>query len=391
MKKFLNIFLFFASIIFGYYYIVDFETTTKDFSKEKIISETDSIITVSLNIVGDLMCHSVQIKYAFVENDSLDFNGIFKEIKKYLADADFTVGNFETVLAGKNKGFSGYPYFNAPDEFLYAIKNTGFDLLITANNHALDKGINGIKRTIQMMDRLELKHTGTFVSENDRDSIRIYAINGIKLGVLAYSYGTNGITIPKGMNYIINLIDFDLIKSDIEKARGEGAEIVLVFYHFGEEYQREPNSFQKEVVNKTIAAGADIIIGSHPHVIQPVDFFPAKNGRLDTGFVAYSLGNFISNQRWRYSDATVMLKLELSKNTFSDSIYLSKVSYLPAWVYKGNTTHGNEYIILPQNVSYGDSLYYYLNQSDKKKMEQSFYDTQSILKKYTSRIELLIP
>ena len=330
MKYFLQILLFITFSILSFYYL----SKSFNITEENVVVKKDTLSTAVINIVGDLMCHSTQFNYAHVKDDSFDFNGVFSEVKQYLNDADFTIGNFETVLAGKKKLYSGYPFFNAPDDFLLAIKEAGFDLLVNANNHAIDKGTEGVERTIKKMDELGVNHTGAYLSQDDRDSIRIFNINGIHLAVLAYSYSTNEVPIPKGKNYIINLIDHDLIEKDITKAKSKRVDIVLVYFHFGEEYQREPNGNQKEVINKTINAGADIIIGSHPHVVQPVDYFKTNQANLDTGFVAYSLGNFISNQRWQYSDAGVIIKIKVSKNILSDSVYLSGVSYLPTWVYK---------------------------------------------------------
>jgi poly-gamma-glutamate synthesis protein (capsule biosynthesis protein) len=168
-------------------------------------------------------------------------------------------------------------------------------------------------------------------------------------------------------------------------------DIVLVYFHFGEEYQRLPNIYQKEVVNNTINAGADIIIGSHPHVVQPVDYFKTNKANLDSGFVAYSLGNFISNQRWQYSDAGVIVKINISKNILSDSVYLSGISYLPTWVFKGNTKKGRKYIILPSSKTYEDSLYSYLSKSDKEKMQQAFEDTKYIFTKFNNNVVLISP
>jgi poly-gamma-glutamate synthesis protein (capsule biosynthesis protein) len=353
-------------------------------------NKNDSISTAVINLVGDIMCHSVQFNYAKKEENSFYFDGVFSEVKRILSSADFTIGNFETVLAGKNKGYSGFPYFNAPDELLTAIKNAGFNMLVTANNHSIDKGESGIKRTIKKMDEFGIHHTGTFISETDRDSIRVYNIKDTKLAVIAYTYGTNGNPVPEDKGYLINLIDNELIKKDLIKAK-EMADIVLVFYHFGNEYEREPNQYQKDIVKNTIEAGADIIIGSHPHVIQPVDYYKTNNGNIDSGFVAYSLGNFLSNQRWRYSDSGVILQLQISKNLQTGSVYLNKVSFFPTWVFKGGTDNGREYIILPSDLSYFDPAHYYLSKDDSTLMNQAYRDTKSVLTKYTDKIEQLLP
>lgn len=391
MKKNLLIILFVFSALLSFCFItLEIRFNQTDELDDKTPIKTDSVSIVKINLVGDLMCHSVQFNYARKKGDKFNFDGVFREVRDYLSSADFTIGNFETVLAGKERRYSGFPYFNAPDEFLEAIKNTGFDLLITANNHAIDKGEYGLKRTILKMDEIKIHRTGTFLSQADRDSIRVYNIKDIKLAVLAFTYGTNGIPVPKEKNYLINLIDKELLKHDILDAK-EISDIVLIFFHFGNEYEHEPNSFQKDIVKFTIESGADIIIGSHPHAIQPVNYFKTNNGKLDSGFVAYSLGNFLSNQRWRYSDAGVILQLEISKKKTTDSVYLKNVSYLPTWVFKGKTDNGREYIILPTDLSNFDPTRYYLTGRDSSLMNQAHKDTKSILTRYNTKIEQNIP
>lgn len=347
----------------------------------------DSIITVTISFVGDLMCHSTQYNYVRVENDSFDFRPVYKEVKDYLSSSDLMVGNLETVTAGRKAGYSGYPFFNTPDDYIAALGYSGFDLLTTANNHSLDQGEKGVQRTIEQITLNNLNYVGTFSSQRDRDSIRVFDLNGITVAVLSYTYGTNGIPKPKGKDFIVNLIEHDLIDRDISDARKTGCDLVIVSYHFGEEYKRFPNQYQNEVVNQTIKSGADIIIGSHPHVIQPVDYYKTQNAKLDSGFIAYSLGNFISNQRWRYSDAGVILNIELTKNISTDSIFISGVNYLPTWVFRGNTDLGKEFIILPSQ-SYDDTTYYFLSKEERKQMKQALDDTGSILTEYTDRIKL---
>lgn len=348
----------------------------------------DSIVTVSISVTGDIMCHSVQYNYARVSADSFNFDSEFSEIKPYLDQADFCFGNLETVTAGKKAGYSGYPLFNSPDAFIKALKAAGFDLLSTANNHAVDRGETGIRRTIEQLKLNHLGYNGTFVSERDRDSIRIFDIKGIKIAFLAYTYGTNGNPVPGGKDYLINLIDTIKIRNDIRSAREKGIDIVLVHYHFGEEYQRLPDSYQKEIVGRTIYYGADIIIGGHTHVLQPISFFKTNKAELDSGFVVYSMGNFISNQRWRYSDGGAILSFSLTKNVKTGYVHLKEVDYLPVWVYKGDTREGRQYIIIPSESAFSDSLYPFLTASDRKLAAQSFHDTKEILTKYSQKPRL---
>lgn len=348
----------------------------------------NSSVTATISVTGDLMCHAVQFNYARVSKDSFDFKPAFSKIKQFLRNSDFTFGNLETVTAGESQTYSGYPFFNTPDEYIFALKEAGFDLLTTANNHSLDQGEKGLLRTIKIIKKNNLKYNGTFTSKRDKDSIRIFNINGIKITFLAYTFGTNGIPIPKNKPYIINLIDENLIGSDIKKARNQGAEIVLVHLHYGTEYKREPTDEQRKIVNNITKYGADIVIGGHPHVLEPVDYFKTNNAKLDTGFVAYSMGNFFSNQRWRYSDCGMILNISITKNIKSDSIYISNVTYTPTWVFKGKIENKDEFVILPSNKNLSDSSTNFLTQEDAIKMKQSFENTKKTLTKYTSRIKV---
>lgn len=361
--------------------------STFRFEESNSIVNPDSSVTISISVVGDLMCHAPQFEYSRLVKDSFDFRPVYRNVKKYLESSDFTFGNLETVTAGKESGgYTGYPFFNTPSSYITALKEVGFDLLVTANNHSLDRSEKGIIRTINEIDSRNLKYVGTYTSQRDRDSIRIFDVKGIKIAVLAYSYGTNGNPIPKGKNYFINLIDYELIGRDILSAKANGAELVLVHFHFGEEYKREPVQFQKNVVTKTIELGADIIIGGHPHVLQPVSFYKTNNAKLDSGFVAYSMGNFISNQRDRYKDAGMILTLNIRKDFVNNKFEISEAKYLPIWVFKGNTTKGKEYLIMPSTNITDTTIS--LTKTENEKMNQAFNDTRYIITKYTNNVKL---
>lgn len=347
----------------------------------------DSIATLRIAVVGDLMCHSPQFKYAMAAKDSFDFNPVYRYVKSYLEDSDFTFGNLETVIGKKGSIYSGYPRFKSPQEYVTALAQNGFDFVCFANNHTLDQGEVGVLTTIESLKQNNLGYTGAFASEADRDSIRIFNFNGINIALLAYSYGTNGSLIPKGKNYLINLIDFDLIEKDISNSREKGAEIVLVNFHFGNEYQRYPSEYQKEVVKKTIDSGADLITASHPHVIQPVEYFKTNSATLDTGVVIYSLGNFISNQRKRYTDAGVIIYLNLERNFTNNQIKLTSVEYIPTWVFKGKTERGNEYLILPIDKENNITELPFLTEEDKSKIIQAKSDTDQIINYYSQKVK----
>lgn len=364
-----------------------FSSTQLQFSNDKKI-EIDSVATLRIAVVGDLMCHSPQFNYAKVSKDSFDFNPVYRYIKESLENADFTFGNLETVIGEMGSVYLGYPRFKSPKDYVTALANNGFDFLCFANNHTLDQAEKGILNTIQTLNENSIGYTGAFNSQSDRDSIRILNLNGIKIALLAYSYGTNGNVIPKGKEYLINLIDYNLIEKDILSAKQSSAEIVLVNFHFGNEYQRFPSDYQKEVVKKTIEFGADLITASHPHVIQPIEFYKTNCATLDSAVVAYSLGNFISNQRKRYTDAGVILYLNLEKNLNTKKIELKSVEYLPTWVFKGKTDFGNEFIILPLSKDIDSLKFNFISDSDKARMKQALTDTQEIITVYTKGIKL---
>ncbi len=353
-------------------------------SKAKQDSDHDSTITISITAVGDLMCHLVEADYAKAGYDNFNFNPYFDSVRSYIESSDFAFANLETVTAGKSAGYSGYPMFNSPDQFITAIKNAGFKLISTANNHAMDRGESGVLRTIRQLRENNLNYNGTFTSQRDRDSIRIFDIKGIRVAFLAYTFGTNGNKVPR--SYLINIIDTSLIHNDIKAARNKGAEIILVHFHFGKEYQRYPIDYQKNVVNATISYGADLIIGGHPHVIEPVFYYKSDDPKLDSGFAAYSLGNFLSNQRWRYSDAGVILTIKIEKKIPENKFYISSVEYTPTWVFKGKIGNKNTFEILPAKLAFDKKYPEYLTNKDLGKMRQAFEDTQFILTRYTKRL-----
>ena len=343
--------------------------------------KADSIVTARISFTGDLMCHVPQMENARVCGDSFDFNPSFSQIAPFLLKDDLTVGNFETTCSGKEQGFSGYPAFNSPDAFIHALKSNGFDFFGMANNHAMDRGEAGLLRTLSIVTGDKLGYAGTFKSLEDRDSVRILNLKGIRVGILNYTYGTNGAYPSPGHKFMLSVIDTSLIRKDIEHSRAKGAEIVTVFFHFGEEMHAEPTSYQDSVVNFTIGAGADVIIGSHPHVIGPVKFFKTNQATLDSGFVAYSLGNFFSNQYWRYTDAGVILTIELEKNMATGRIAIRNVDYLPTWVYRGLNPARKMHIIFPAERAAGDTTITFLDKESRLKAKEAFDDTRKMVER----------
>ena len=370
-------FIFYLIVAFFIYWLITPFYPTFDTEKEienEIVEIVDSTTSVMFSAVGDIMCHSTQYNYAWVEGDSFDFNPVFSVIGNYLENKDVLIGNLETVLAGDTKNYLGYPFFNTPNSLAKALRNTGFDYLTTANNHANDQGVDGIERTYNVLKKNGMVPLGTAVSDSFLTS-KIYVKNGLRFGILAYTYGTNYNPSSLKPKKYVKYIDTLKIKRDIDSLRKKNAELVIVYFHFGNEYQKQISDYQKKVVESTINSGADIILGAHPHIIQQFERFSTNNATLDTGFVAYSLGNFISNQRWRYSDGGVIFNFEITKNIYTDSIYITDINYLPIWLFKGKTENGRDYIVIPSSDSTSINNYEYLTKADIDSMHKSYYDT----------------
>ncbi len=291
---------------------------------------------IKLTFVGDVMCEADQIIEHKIGEDEFDFNGVFSDCAEYFSNSDYVVANLETPIAGKECGYSDRKWsFNSPIEFAMALKNAGIDLVSTANNHCLDRGVKGLINTIRSLDKCNLKHIGTY-ADKDSKSCFIEDIHGIKIAFLSYTYGTNGIPIPKEHSYLVNLIDMEKMKADIRKAKGLSPDFIVVSIHFGEEYQEYPNGNQKQIVDELFDVGADIILGSHPHVIQSMETrkITRDDGSEKICFVIYSLGNFVSSQRtplYPPRDAGIILNLDFEKIE-NEKAELKSVSFMPTWV-----------------------------------------------------------
>ncbi|PKM82937.1 MAG: poly-gamma-glutamate biosynthesis protein [Firmicutes bacterium HGW-Firmicutes-14] len=340
------------------------------------------IETVEIALVGDIMVHKDMLVSAYdSKTGGYSFAGFFSEAEPYLSSADLTIGNLETTVAGPEKGFTGYPQFNTPSELLTALRSAGFDVLTTANNHSLDRREYGVLKTIENLESAGLEHTGTFSSAEERGRYLIIERNGIKTGILAYTYGTNGIPVPQGKDYLVNLLDMERIKEDIIKIRNMGADIVLVYPHFGIEYRRNPGEQEKKLVEELFAAGADIVAGSHPHVLQPMERRDREAGKSGF-FAAYSLGNFISGQRGRFKDSGVIVSLKFEKNFKTNEIKLIESGYIPTWVHKywdGGRRRFRIVAVEKAKKDYEDGKDSKLNAGDYARLKQVWEETGSML------------
>jgi len=264
---------------------------------------------VTLLFVGDLMQHDAQIEAART-SDGYDYSDCFKHVKNEIAKADIAIGNLEVTMGGKP--YRGYPSFSAPDEFLYAIQDAGFDVLLTANNHCLDRGKKGLQRTVQLLDSLHIPFAGTYINREERQKRYPLLVEkkGVRLVFLAYTYDTNGLK-PSYPN-VVNYMDRNQMKRDILLARKMRPDAIIACMHWGVEYRSLPEKAEKELADWLIEQGVDHVIGSHPHVLQPIEVIRDAH-TPDKHLVVYSLGNFISNMSKKKTDGGAMVKLELKK------------------------------------------------------------------------------
>ncbi len=352
---------------------------------EKKISQPprkDSVVTVRLSAVGDLMCHSTQFNYAQVSKDSFNFKPVFDSVKKFLRSSDFVAGNLETVIADSDSVYSGYPVFNTPDDFLEGLKYAGFTHLILANNHILDRGLKGLFGTIKKVEKFGFTFSGAYSSLKEKERVRLYNLKGIKIAFLSFTYFTNNQN-PEARKYV-EIIRLAELRRKIALAKKAGADFVILYFHFGNEYERFPNAVQKRIVKNAVKFGADIIVASHTHAVQPIDFI--KRNDTDSVFVIYSMGNFISNQRWRYSDGGVIVNIDLAKNVTKDSTFVKDYSYLPVWVFKGRIKGKKRYLILPLSKERLKKPPAFFSKQDSLQAVQSFFDTDSILHAYGAKV-----
>ncbi|RBW67965.1 CapA family protein [Bacillus taeanensis] len=290
--------------------------------------------TATLAAIGDILIHDRVYDLAEVGNGVYDFMPMLAPVQPYIGEADITVANQETMIGGVDLGLSSYPSFNSPYEVGDALQESGVDLVTLANNHTLDRGENVIQSALSYWDTLGIPYTGSFESAEDQQTIRTIEKNGIVFSFLAYTYGTNGIPVPADKPYLVNLIDWPKMEQEIIKAKQQ-SDVVVVSLHFGQEYERMPNEMQKELAHQAANTGADIVIGHHPHVLQPLEWVEREDGTR--AFIAYSLGNFLSGQKWDYKDigGIMQIKVEKTEANGEETIELKEPAFVPTFVEQG--------------------------------------------------------
>lgn len=333
---------------------------------------------VSLLFAGDIMGHDSQIASAYDPvTGTYDYSPCFEFAGPYIEDADVAIGNLELTLAGPP--YKGYPQFSSPSALAATLKSTGFDVLVTANNHSVDRGKRGVERTIHVLDSLDILHTGTFSDEVTRlnDYPLILNKNGFRIALLNYTYGTNGIPVPEPT--IVNRIDTALIRRDFINAKHSQPDITIAFLHWGNEYEKLPAGNQERITDFCFGLGIDLVIGSHPHVLQPMEW-RKESGKV----VVYSLGNFVSGQRKQYTDGGATAYVELKKVRYRpDSVVTSidSVGYYLHWVYR-TSDDNKDYYILPVSFIESDPARIIRDKSSLQAFNQFVADSRELFGTY---------
>ena len=350
----------------------------------KPVLAIESSSEVSLLFIGDFMGHLDQINAAY--NKSLgvyNYNPTFNKIAPILNDADVTIGNLEVTLGVRP--YSGYPRFSSPASYASAIKQSGVDVLVTANNHSCDKNKKGLERTIAVLDSLNIGHTGTFVSEKSKLVSPAYVIekNNIKIAILNYTYGTNGIS--PGQPNVVNYLEKETIAKDVMIVKSmENLDQIIAFVHWGDQYKSLPNDTQKNWFDYFRSLGVNIVIGSHPHVLQPMEWQPKTDLKKES-LVVYSLGNFISHQRTFPRDGGAVLKLSLKKKP-GDGVEIKSVGYHLTWVHEFRSD-GKKYYDILSVKDFEENPGYFSRKKDYNKLIRFSKHARELLLKNNINVE----
>lgn len=281
-------------------------------AKNLAIEREKAKVEVSLSMVGDVLMHNPTLKSGITEDGGYNYDHFFKNVKKHMKNVDISLVNQEVILGGTELGISAYPSFNAPQELGDSLVNAGFNTILHATNHTLDRGVKGVNNTLAFWKEKHPETTvlGIHESQEARDNIYVYEKRGFKIAILNYTYGTNGIKVPEDKPYLVNLMDKTQMEADIKKAN-ELADYVIVCPHWGTEYVFEATEEQKEWTDFFLKQGVDLVIGTHPHVIEPVEWVEDEDHKM---LVFYSLGNFISCQDKWYRMLGAMANVKLLKD-----------------------------------------------------------------------------
>jgi Bacterial capsule synthesis protein PGA_cap len=370
-------------------------TTTTEASTRptSTTTTTEPPIQITIAAVGDILPQMPIVDSVHnAVTGSYDFYPVFAPVVPYLARADYAVANLETTFGGSDKPFSAYPLFNSPDSLAGALRDAGIDLVSTANNHALDQGWNGLVRTLDQLDAAGLSHVGTYRSREERAAPFIVNIRGVKVAFLNYADWLNGLDLTDGhADYAVNKLDVQRVAQDAALARMWGADVVIALLHYGDEYERIPNETQVAISKEILlSCGVDVILGSHPHVVQPIEhIFEYTTWRVNDKYVVYSLGNFVSAQRDRYRDSGLIAYIHITKTGQHTSV--GGVSYLPVYVQAAAEQSPVRYRVLPVVPGREPETDTALTAADEQRMAAVWEELREVLYRPDENIRDLYP
>ena len=352
----------------GLYILLDKTTPAVAFlTQTKDISTTTEATIIS---VGDIFLHTNNLSAAYnSKTKTYNFDSAFSEVENYFKSADVSTAWLGGVMSTSGP-YTGYPSFKSPAALVDTLGKIGLDVAYRTN-HTMDFGIKGLNATTEILQKNNINQVAGYATEEASKEIFVYQKNDLKISFLGYIYGMNGLPIPK--KWMINLIDLKKIENDIKIAKTK-SDFVVIALHFGNEYERYPNKWQKETAQKVADFGADLIIASHPHVLQPVDTLTAKDGRKV--YVAYGLGNFYCGQRFKYTDAGVILKYTVEKTAGKTT--LKNISYIPTWVAEYKENSKTQYKILPSQKYlelYKSGQAKFLSVTNYNRLKQTYEET----------------
>ena len=300
-------------------------------------NDDDKVVDINIMMIGDVLVHKPIYKSGIQSDGSLNYDHLFKNIQDDINASDIKIVNQETILGGMDMGFSSYPCFNSPQEIGDAEVKAGFNTILHATNHALDKGLSGIENTLNFWHTKypNINVLGINETKEDVDKIYVYQQDGFKIAILNYTFSTNGISLPKKKPYVVNMLSVDRVTNDIKKAK-EVADMVVVCPHWGTEYTYTPDGLQKKYTELFSTLGVDLVIGTHPHVLEPVEVI--KNNDGHNMLVYYSLGNFISCQTEMPRMIGGMAEITLEHDEDNNNSYIKNYSLTPLITQEGEYT-----------------------------------------------------
>lgn len=362
---------------------------------ENVRVDSDGLRSATIRTAGDFVIHDVifqsAAKLAKQTNTSYAYNfaPMLNLIRDQLENADFTVTNVDGSMGGKQYykyGYSGYPQFNTPPHLLYALVDSGVDMLTLANNHMLDGWYDGLMAEIANVEKVGLKHVGANRSTEEKNSPVIVEINGIKVGFMNYTVSLNemdkkGVD-SRALEFGVNATKNSDPKKDAKTLRDAGADVIVCYMHWGKEYEETPDDSQKSLAEKLVASGCDVIVGGHPHVVQHATWLSGTNqfGEIQRTLCVYSLGNFLSDQRLALRDGGIIFDFTIQEQP-DGSFSITNPSYLPTWVWRtGDEKNGYNYSVVPIG-KYLDSRPEGMSDADYARMLESYQESIAAMQK----------